>query len=106
MTPRQKQAFSVYHVKDAAENAATSKKCGDFPGGPVVENPSCNAVDATWIPGWGTKIPHAEGQLSPHTTTIEPECANTEPTRSAAHAPQLERSQRTATKSPHAANTT
>ena len=37
---------------------------GDFPGGPVVKNPSSNAGDAGSIPGQGTKIPHAEGQLS------------------------------------------
>ena len=37
----------------------------DFPGGPVVKNPSCNARDAHSIPGQGTKIPHAAGQLSP-----------------------------------------
>ena len=36
----------------------------DFPGGPVVKNPSCNAGDAGSIPGRGTKIPHAVGQLS------------------------------------------
>ena len=24
------------------------------------------------IPSWGTKLPHASGQLSPHTTTAEP----------------------------------
>ena len=32
---------------------------GDFPGGPVVKNPSCNAGDAGAIPGQGTKILHA-----------------------------------------------
>ena len=41
------------------------KDCGDFPGGPVVENPPSNAGDAGSIPGWGTKIPHAIRQLSP-----------------------------------------
>ena len=35
----------------------------------MVENPSCNAGDAGLIPGQGTKIPHAVGQLSPHGTT-------------------------------------
>ena len=44
----------------------------DFPGGPVVKNPPSNAGDAGLIPGWGTKIPHAAGQLSPHTVTTEP----------------------------------
>ena len=46
-------------------------KFGDFPGGPVVKNLSSNAGDAGSIPGWGTKIPHATGQLSPHITTTE-----------------------------------
>ena len=35
----------------------------DFPGGPVVKNLSSNAGDVGLIPGWGTKIPHALGQL-------------------------------------------
>ena len=45
---------------------------GDFPGGPVVKNPPFNAVDADSIPGRGTKIPHAAGQLSLRATTTEP----------------------------------
>ena len=36
----------------------------DFPGGPVVKNLPSNAGDTGWIPGRGTKIPHASGQLS------------------------------------------
>ena len=47
------------------------KGLGDFPGGPVVKNPTSNAGDANSIPDRGTKIPHAAGQLSPHTTTTE-----------------------------------
>ena len=43
------------------------------------------------IPGKGTKISHATGQLSPHTTTTEPK-----PSR--ACIPQLEGSQHTTTK--------
>ena len=39
---------------------------GDFPGGPVVKNLPSNAGDAGSIPGQGTKIPHAAGQLSAH----------------------------------------
>ena len=31
----------------------------DFPGGPVVKNPSRSAGDMSLIPGRGTKIPHA-----------------------------------------------
>ena len=46
----------------------------DFAGGPVVKNPPSNAGDAGSIPGRGTKIPHAAGQLSPRASTIEPAC--------------------------------
>ena len=37
----------------------------DFSGGAVVKNPPSKAVDTSSIPGWGTKIPHAKGLLSP-----------------------------------------
>ena len=47
------------------------KLMGDFPGGPVVKNPPSNAGDMGLIPGQGTKIPHALGQLSPCTATRE-----------------------------------
>ena len=43
----------------------------DFPGGPVVKNPPYNAGHAGSIPGQGTKIPHAMGQLSLCATTTE-----------------------------------
>ena len=33
----------------------------DFLGGPVVKNPPSNVGDASSIPDWGTKIPHAAG---------------------------------------------
>ena len=36
-----------------------------LPGGSVVKNPPSNAGDESWIPGWGTKIPHAMQKLSP-----------------------------------------
>ena len=56
----------------------------DFPGGPVVKNPPCNAEDAGSIPGQGTKILHVMEQLirvpqlslharSPLATIREPE---------------------------------
>ena len=38
----------------------------DFPGGPVVKNLPFSAGDGSPIPGQGTKIPPAMGQLSPH----------------------------------------
>ena len=34
----------------------------------MVRNLPCNAGDASSIPGWGTKIPHAAEKLSPSTT--------------------------------------
>jgi len=42
----------------------------DFPGVPVVRNPPCNAADTSLTPGQGTKISHAEEQLSPPTTIL------------------------------------
>ena len=36
-----------------------------------MKNLPSNAGDMGLIPGWGTKIPHATGQLSPHATIIE-----------------------------------
>ena len=50
------------HLKNSIRN---------FPGGPVVKNPPSNAGDTGSIPGQGTEIPHAMGQLSPHATTTE-----------------------------------
>ena len=38
---------------------------GDFPGGPVVKNPPCNAGDVDLIPGQGTKITHATEPTKP-----------------------------------------
>ena len=72
------------------------KEVRDFSGGPVVKNPPSNAEDAGSIPGQGTNIPRAEGQLSPHAAT-------TEPTRSGARAAQPGRSPRAAAKSPRTA---
>ena len=54
---------------------------GDSPGGPVVENPPSNARGAGLIPGWGTKIPDAVGQLSPCLATPAPECRSEDPTQ-------------------------
>ena len=41
----------------------------DFDGGPVVKNPQCRGHGL--IPGRGTKIPHASGQLSTTLTAGE-----------------------------------
>ena len=43
----------------------------DLPGGPVVKNPPSDAGDAGLIPGQAPKVPHAVGQLNPHTAAIE-----------------------------------
>ena len=50
----------------------------DFLGGPAVKNPPCNVGDVGTIPGRGTKIPHAIGQLniSMSATATEPVCLN------------------------------
>ena len=58
----------------------------------MVKNPPSNAGDAGSIPGWGTRIPHATGQLRLRATTREPA-----PACSGACVPQLE--------SPHTATT-
>ena len=52
------------------------EKIGNFPGAPVVKNPSCNPGDMGSTPGWGTKIPQATEQLSLHATTRESVCYN------------------------------
>ena len=41
----------------------------NFPGGPVVKNPPCNAGDTGRIPSWGTKILHAIQQVKAHCNT-------------------------------------
>ena len=78
-----------------------------FPGSPVVKNLPSNAGDMGSIPGQGTKIPHAAGQLSPRATTTALMRLNkracvpqtTEPTLPGACAPQLERESTQATAS-------
>ena len=48
-------------------------KYRDISGGPVVKNLPSNAGDVSSIPGQGTKIICAAGQLRPRVTIIEPE---------------------------------
>ncbi|XP_055441260.1 uncharacterized protein LOC129655187 isoform X2 [Bubalus kerabau] len=64
--------------KDRHSTCPSRTNSRDFPGGPVVKNPPCNAGDQGSIPGRGTKIPHAEEQLSWSATTIHQEsmCRN------------------------------
>ena len=89
----------------------------DFPGDPVVKNPPSNAGDAGSIPGRGTSISHAAGQLSPRSTTTElmrlnqslhvanyrahtPWSLRATTREEKTRTPQLERSPRTTTKDP------
>ena len=65
----------------------------------MVKNLPSNTGDMGLIPGRGTKIPPAAGELSLRAATIEP-------VRSRACTPQLERSLHATTKSPRAANKT
>ena len=48
----------------------------DFPSGPLVNNLPYNAGEVGSMPGQGTKIPHASGQLSLRATTTELACLN------------------------------
>ena len=88
------------------------RKGRDFPGGPAVRNPPSNAGDSGSIPGRGTGIPRATGQLILRTTTTELACHNyrahtpwsqrATTREEKTHRPQLERRLRTTTKSPRA----
>ena len=51
---------------------ASKLPSGDLPAGPVVKNPPVNARNTGLIPGLGTRIPHAMGQLSLRSATTEP----------------------------------
>ena len=42
----------------------------------MVKNPPSNAGDVGSIPGWGTKIPYATGQLSLNAASTEPKGHN------------------------------
>lgn len=59
----------------------------DFPGGPVVKNPPAHTGDTGSIPGLGTKIPHATGQLSLCSATTEPVLQSPEATTTKALRP-------------------
>ena len=75
------------------------KTLSGLPWWSMVKNPPSNAGDAGSVPGRGTKIPHATGQLSLCVPTTEVTCLNeracvpqtTEPMLPGARAPQLER---------------
>ena len=69
LAPQQPERARVLLEKPTQTKAVN---CGDFPGGPVLKSPPCNAGDTGSIPGRGTKIPHAAEQLNPRATTTEP----------------------------------
>jgi len=75
----------------------------DFPGGPVAKNLPSIAGDVGWMPGWGTKILRAAGQLSSRAPARESPCTETTKPRAPepkAHVPQQEASAPQLEKSP------
>ena len=68
-------ALKSWHFTSLMVSFFSCKKVGkrDFPGGPVVGNLPSRVRDPGAIPGLGTKIPHAMGQLGARAaTTLEP----------------------------------
>ena len=68
----QKSIIFLYTSNEHVDTEIKNTIPVDFPGGPVVKNPPSNAGDAGSIPDRGTRIPHATGHLSLHTTITEP----------------------------------
>ena len=64
--------FTQQKLKEKIKEKDKEKWGGAFPGGPVVKNLPSNARDEGLIPGGGTKMPQATGQLSLQVTTTEP----------------------------------
>ena len=58
-----------YFTGNLSATDLSTPKTRDFPGGPVVENLPSNVGDMGSTLGQGTRIPHASGQLGPHTTS-------------------------------------
>ena len=83
---------SSFPLRQLRESPRKAQFIWNFPGGPVVRNPPSNAGDAGLILGWGTKIPHASGQLSLSPKTREPATPQLLSLSSGAHEPQLETS--------------
>ena len=64
----------VFRANEFLRTQAILRFPRDFPDGPVVKNPPCKAGNMGSIPSWGTKIPHAEEQLSQLAATTVPTC--------------------------------
>ena len=58
-------ATEQQHTFEYVTSKAKNNAKGGFPGGPMVQNLPSNAGDMDLIPGGGTKIPQAMGQLCP-----------------------------------------
>ena len=55
------------------KKASLERRMRDFPGGPVVKNPSSSAGDVGLIPGWEIKIQHAttmEKEMATHSSVL------------------------------------
>ena len=63
--------FTQQKLRDRRQWRDKEKWGGAFPGGPVVKNLPSNAGDEGLIPGGGTNILQATGQLSLQVTTTE-----------------------------------
>ena len=57
--------------REPSKEALVRSQTRDFPGGPVVANPPPSAGHRGLIPGVGTKLPHAVGQVHLCATTRE-----------------------------------
>ena len=70
---------AIFHTAETMREKTKEKDKekweGAFPGGSVVKNLPSNARDEGLIPGGGTKIPHAMGQLSPRSQLESPRAA-------------------------------
>ena len=66
---------SLVGERDAEKVTYKISSIRDFRGGPVVKDPFSIAGDVSSIPGWGTKILHAKGQLPLCTATKIPHVA-------------------------------
>ena len=66
--------LGVYKLAMSKPKNEIKKTIPGLPGGPVVNNPPCNAGDVGSIPGRGTKIPHAAEHLS--LSSLQPTCHN------------------------------
>ena len=68
---KKKSLYCIIFRRKGKKAHYSERKGRDFPGGPVVKNIPSSAGDGASIPGGGTKIPYATGQLSPCASTRE-----------------------------------